>query len=100
VRTGEETVIALDDQTPIVSEALAIESERVIAAVADARLAHSDGKTDQTYTRAEAEGESVNGFFIPPEGDHARRATAVKRGAASKSAAASGGFQQMCFYWS
>jgi hypothetical protein len=98
--TGEEKAIALNDQTSIASEAPVIESECVIAVAADVRLAQSDDETDQTYTRAEVESESKNGFFTPPESDHARRATAAKRRAASKSVPARGSSQQMCFNWS
>jgi hypothetical protein len=100
VGTNEEKAIAFNDQTPIASEAPVIESARVITVAADGLPAHNDDEMDQTYTGAEAEDESKNGFFTPPEGDHARRATAAKRGAASKSATARGSSQQMCFNWS
>jgi hypothetical protein len=100
VGTGEEKAIAFNDQKLITSEAPVIESERVIAVAADVRPACSNEETDQTYTRAEDENESKNGFFTPPEGDQARRAAAAKREAVSKSAAARESTQQMCFNWS
>jgi hypothetical protein len=98
--TGEEKAIALNDQTPIVSEAPGIESECVIAVGADARPAQSDKRADGARTKAGAESESKNGFLILPEAGQDRSATAAKRGAAAKSATARGSSQQMCFNWS
>jgi hypothetical protein len=98
--TGEEKAIALNDQTPIVSEAPGIESECVIAVAADARPAQSGNGTGETCARVEAEGESKNGLLILPDGDHARTATTANRSAASKSATARGASQQMRFNWS
>jgi len=100
VETGEEKAIAFNDQTPIASEATVMEAERVIVVAVDARPAHRDDETDQTCTRAEAEGESKNGFFTSSEGVHDPSTTTAKRGAASKIATVRGSSQQMCFNWS
>lgn len=100
IEMNEEKTVAFNDQTPITLEAPAMESAQMIAAAADIRPAHSNDAADLTCTRAEAEGESKNGFLILPEGDHARKTTAAKRGAASKSATARGSSQQMRFNWS
>ncbi|MCG3143136.1 MAG: hypothetical protein HONDAALG_00457 [Gammaproteobacteria bacterium] len=99
VETGEEKA-TVNDQAQIASEANVIESERVIAVTADARLDNGDDETEQACTRVGSEGELKNGFLIMPEGNHARRATVAKCGAASKSDAARGEIQQMCFNWS
>jgi hypothetical protein len=100
VEIGEEEVLAFNDQVPITQEAPAMESEYVVAAAADARPVRSNSETNQAFTRAEDENESKNGFFTPPEMDHAPRATVAKRGAASKGATARGATQQMRFNWS
>jgi hypothetical protein len=100
VETGEAQAVAFNDQTPIASDASVIESECVIAVAADVRSARSDNGADRACTRADVEGESNNGFFVLPEGDHARTATTANRRAASKSATARGASQQMRFNWS
>jgi hypothetical protein len=99
VETGEEKTIAFNDQTLTASEA-PVESERVIVVMADVRPAQSGKSADEICTKPEAASESKNGFLIPPEEDRAGPATAAKRGGVSKSAAASGSSQQMCFIWS
>jgi len=98
VETGEEKAIA--DQTPIASESPGSESERATVVAADFRSAQGDGETKQTCARAETGGESNNGSSVLPEGDHTRRASTARCGAASKSATASEVSQQMCFNWS
>jgi len=100
VETDEEKAIAFNDRTAIASEATVIEPECVIAVAADVLPAHSDDEIDQACARAEVESESKNGFFVLPDGDHARRATTEKRGMASKGVTAKGSSQQMCFNWS
>jgi hypothetical protein len=100
VGTDEEKAIAVNDQTPIVSESPENESERVISDVADAQSARDDDKTNQICTKAEADEEPKNEFFTPLEGDHARRTTAGKRGVVSKGATAGEPSRQMCFNWS
>jgi hypothetical protein len=97
VATSEETAVAFNDQTPIASKAPVIESKCVVTVAADV---HGDEETDQTFTRAEADGETKNGFFVLPDGDHIQRATTAKRGAAPNSATARESSQQMCFNWS
>lgn len=72
----------------------------MIADVSNAQLVHHDSETNQAYTRAETDCESKNGLFVSPEGDHTLRISAVKLGAASKSATESELSQQMCFNWS
>jgi hypothetical protein len=98
--TGEEGTITFNGQTPITAEVSVMDPAHVIEAAADARPVCSDSETQHAYTRAEGENESKNGFFAALEEDHVRSAATAKRGAASKSAAASGASQQMCFNWS
>jgi len=97
---GEEKATAVNDQAQNASGASVIESEGVIAVTADLLPAQGYKSADDAYTKPEAARESKNGFLVPPEEDRAGSATAAKRGAVSKSAAASGSSQQMCFVWS
>jgi hypothetical protein len=100
VGTGEESAIAINDQTPIASESPGNESERAIVVAADLLPAQSDKSADGTCTKIESESESKNDFLIPPERDRAVAVTAAKRGTASKGATARESSQQMCFNWS
>ncbi len=100
VEPGAENAVALGDRTPIVSESPVVESECVTTVAAEIRLAHNDDETDQACIRAETESASKNGLFTQPERDHSENATAIKRGASSKSALAKGVSQQMSFDWS
>jgi hypothetical protein len=97
---GEENAVTLSDQTPIVSESPAVESECVITVAADLRPAQKEDEADQACIRAEAAGGSKNGLFMRPEEDHSETVIATKREAASKSATAKGPSRQMTFDWS
>ncbi len=99
VGTAEEQAVAFNNGTPIASEITVIEPEGAIAVTSDARSVHGDDETEKACTRVGSEGELKNGFLIMPEENCARRATVAKRGVASKSDAARGETQQMCFSW-
>lgn len=100
VETSEEKTAAFNGQTQIASDFPGKKSELAIAMASDLQPAQSDESADGACAKTEAESESKNGFYITPEGGHARSATAAKREMASKSTAARGASQQMCFNWS
>ncbi|MCI0665681.1 MAG: helicase C-terminal domain-containing protein [Acidobacteria bacterium] len=100
VKTSEDNVVILSDQSPIVSKSHVVGSERVVAVEADLRLVQREDEPDQSCECVEVGSETKNRLIARPERDHSETATGTKRGAASKGAIAEGVSKQMAFDWS
>ncbi len=99
---AEQSTVAPDpinDQTPIASEAPAIASESLAAALAETQPARSDDVFDRTDPGRAAERESNDVLPVVFDRDRDRRAAMAKRRKAATSVTTVGSSQQMAFNW-